>query len=326
MNELISVIVPVYNVEKYLKKSLDSISNQTYENIEIIVIDDGSTDNGYIIYNQCKLLDNRIKIIFQNNGGLSAARNTGILNATGELLMFLDSDDYIENTMIEILYEKMLKDKSDLAVCNFNIVQEDKKVEIIKNSCLFAEEEKRMDNKQYFNTLILNQNPVLVVSWGKLYKKKIFNEISFTVNKIHEDEFVIHKIIDLCTRISYIEKPLYYYLQRADSITGKKYSIKNLDSVEALLIRARYFIEKKDNYFAERTCEKAMAIYLQGYKQLNMEDKIVLKRMKELKRMYNEQFYQFLRITTNMRSRCICILFRINPYLLFCFRNKKSVK
>ena len=125
MNDLISVVVPVYNVEKYLKKSIESIINQTYKNLEIIIIDDGSSDDSYNVCKKYKEIDSRIILIHTENKGVSHARNLGLSKANGKYLIFIDSDDYIEDNMIEILYTNLKKTKSDLSICMYEIVKGD---------------------------------------------------------------------------------------------------------------------------------------------------------------------------------------------------------
>jgi len=199
----VSVIVPVFNVEEYLSKCLDSIINQSYYNLEIILIDDGSTDLSSFICDEYCSLDSRVVVVHKTNGGLSDARNTGINLATGEFFCFIDSDDYIDVNMIEELINLLSFHDADIAVCDFlevspnmdisKISLNNETIEIISN----IEELENLFSKNYLQT---------VVSWNKLYKKELFNNIRFPVGKLHEDEFTTYKIIFQAKKIVHTKK------------------------------------------------------------------------------------------------------------------------
>ena len=266
---LISVVVPVYNVEKYLGRCVDSIINQTYANLEIILVDDGSTDNSGKICDDYLNKDNRIHVIHKVNGGLSDARNTGIDESKGEYILFVDSDDYISNRMVEALCKSMLENESDLALCNFtyvdergNALQDKNKYSPIKNEVLTSYDALRrisgFPGSWYY-----------VVAWNKLYKKELFNNIKFPYGKCHEDEFIVHKIFDKCNTISCVEERLYFYVQRTDSIMNQKYSIKRLDGAEACAERTKYFLEKKEYRFASKALSAGMSVLAGAYDRLD---------------------------------------------------------
>ena len=237
-NDLISVIVPVYNTQQYLEKCLDSIVKQTYQNLEIILVNDGSIDESEIICQKYQKKDKRIKYIKQHNGGLSVARNTGIENANGKYLIFIDSDDYVNVHFVDELYSALINNNSDIAVCDYQKVYEKDADIYSKNTAVI---QKNVSNK--FDNLYNENSAVTVVAWNKIYKKEIFDKIKYPIGKIHEDEYIIHYILDNIKSITYVRAKYYYYYQRESSITGS-YSIKRLDILEALKDRAVFFENK----------------------------------------------------------------------------------
>lgn len=219
---LVSVIVPVYNVEKYLACCLDSIIGQTYQNLEIILINDGSTDSSGEICQYYAGKDPRIRVLTQKNQGLSAARNTGLDHMTGEYVVFVDSDDYISPNMVEILLSQILVQGVSLAVCNYLEVADDDdnaQFDIVPEdgTCPFQ----KMGRNDVFDTMGTNYGTKFEVSWGKLYKKSIFENLRFEVGKIYEDAFIFHKIYAQVDWICYVDLKLYAYRMSACSITRK---------------------------------------------------------------------------------------------------------
>ena len=240
---LISVIVPIYNVERYLEKCINSILHQTYRNLEVILVDDGSPDNCGKICDRYSDKDPRIKVIHKQNGGLSDARNKGIDVAEGEYLAFVDSDDAIMPEMIDKLYQRIVIDQSDMAFCGYK--QVDQKGNILSEVCL----------PDYllsgFDTLkeSYEKNGVLyTIACNKLIKRQLFQNIRFPVGKYNEDEFTLYRIIDQCKLISILRDPLYIYVQRDNSITQESYSAKRLDGIEASYERYCYFKRKGGKY------------------------------------------------------------------------------
>ena len=215
---LISVIIPIYNVEKYISRCLDSVINQTYKKIEIICVDDGSPDNSIKILKEYEKKDSRIKIIRQENGGLSSARNIGIKDSRGEYIFFLDSDDWLPLNSLELLYEDILLNKSDISVGNLIKVYPKKNKEIgLKNL-------KKIDYslKNYLEYSINKKNFTANVV-NKLYKTKIIveNKILFKEKILYEDFLFTVQYFIYCKKISVIKEAVYYYfLEREDSIVN----------------------------------------------------------------------------------------------------------
>lgn len=220
-NPLVSVIVPVYNVEKYLKRCLDSIVNQTYKNIEVICIDDGSPDRSIDILREFESNDNRIKIIRQKNMGLSSARNTGINMAKGEYIIFVDSDDDLELNMIDLMINK-IKNK-DLAICASSNITENS---IVQNSLKKIEKllPKNINGINYFKLVVANTDLFSASACNKMYRlKKIReNNLKFPVGKLHEDLLFVFKYLVLSNNVGVVSNCLYnYYNRREGSITNR---------------------------------------------------------------------------------------------------------
>lgn len=223
-NDVISVIIPVYNVELYLIKCLESVINQTYDNLNILVVNDGSTDGSSIICDAYAKKDNRIKVIHKDNGGLSDARNVGIQNATGEYITFIDSDDYVDKDYLEFLHDNITATSSDIATCKF--------ARFYSNSNV-AE---NTNNDQRFN--ISGAEALIEALYGsntslhaccKLYRMNLFNSIRFPVGKYFEDTGTTYKLFSISTKVDISTSAKYHYLTRVDSITGSKFSHKDLD-------------------------------------------------------------------------------------------------
>ena len=219
MTEKITVIVPVYNVEHYLDKCLDSLVNQTYKNLEIIVINDGSTDNSGIICQEYAQKDNRIVYIEKENGGQSEARNMGLDRMTGSYVTFVDSDDWVELDYVEILYKKITKYQADIAVGNYYSFNE---AEGMYYFHIFGDSyyEKVYDNVSIFENLYESQEMksfALISVWGKLYKADLIKHLRFDVGKLGEDGYLNQKIYLLAEKTIYLNKGLYAYRQREGS-------------------------------------------------------------------------------------------------------------
>lgn len=238
---LISIIIPVYNVEKYLPRCLNSVINQTYENIEIIVVDDGSTDHSGQICDEYAEKDRRIEVIHKKNEGLSVARNEGIINASGKYLSFVDSDDYIALDYINYLFDLLIMAKADISICGYrkfygnNVKHKEKKSKLI------------ISNREKALFDLLYQREKLSPAWGKLFRKELFNHIKFPEGRIHEDIGIIYKIFFEASLIVYGNQEKYFYFQRENSISNKGFSEKKMDYV--------FFTKECMNFFSIRLSE-----------------------------------------------------------------------
>lgn len=244
MRYIISIIVPIYKVEKYLETCINSILSQTFTNFELILVDDGSPDRCGFICDEYKKKDKRIKVIHKKNGGLSDARNAGLDIATGKYIGFVDSDDIIHPKMYEILFNCMSKSDSDIVQCNFKKIKNlDEIVDSLGN---YNGTFKEYDNKAAIIDMIDN-NKINVNSWNKLYKRELFETLRFPKGKIHEDEFLTYKLLYNSRKIAYINEELYYYYQNDNGIMNGSNILKRLDRIEALEERSKFFLENGDN-------------------------------------------------------------------------------
>ncbi len=225
----ISIIVPVYKVEPYLKKCIDSILQQTFTDFELILVDDGSPDSCGIICDEYAQKDKRIKVIHKENGGLSDARNAGIDIAQGIYVGFVDSDDCIAPDMYQSLMNDMITREADIAICGIiDVYESGEERPRIKSeiSCLMSKEEALEK--------MLNQYPFDTSAWNKLYKKSLFDGIRYPYGKLAEDLFTTYKLIDRCSVIVFNSNPKYYYLRRQGSIMSGSFNRKLFcDALEA---------------------------------------------------------------------------------------------
>lgn len=241
---LISIIVPVYKVEKYLDKCVKSILSQTYKNLEVILINDGSPDSCPDICDNYADQDTRVKVIHKNNSGVSDARNEGLNVANGEYIGFVDSDDWIDPKMYEILLMEILHTNADIAICDYALCKDNGLIygkampPELKNRCLSKEE--------LIYEVLQPYGGFFTVIWNKLYRKSIFDKIRFPSGKHVEDEFVLHHIVAASEKAVCKADVLYYYLQRNDSFMHQNFSLDYMDYGYALL--DRYCMTKKFNY------------------------------------------------------------------------------
>lgn len=235
---LISVIVPVYKVEQYIDRCVQSIVDQTWKNLEIILVDDGSPDGCARMCDEWARRDARIRVIHKENGGLSDARNAGMAAATGESIGFVDGDDWIEPDMYRLLVEQMERTQSDIAACGVEMVWEDgtppRRLTKAGGCVLEAEEAMRA---------VIEESWIQAPVWYKLYRTELVRSIPFPVGKCHEDVFWTYQAVGRAKRVVVFDTLCYHYLQRAGSIMDEGFSLKRLDALEGKLLRLRYIQE-----------------------------------------------------------------------------------
>ena len=224
---LISVVVPVFNVEKYLKKNLDSIISQTYKNLQIILVNDGSTDNSAAICAKYLKKDSRIELIEQENAGLSAARNAGIEKAKGEYLAFVDSDDSIDADYFEYLYKLIAENDADMSICGIRESFENGKERILSEGY----NDKNLSQADCLKHMLLEQG-YNCSAYAKLYKRELWNDIEYPYAKHYEDLGTTYEYVLRSHKIAYGAEAKYEYFIRKGSISHSKFSMKKLDIVE----------------------------------------------------------------------------------------------
>ena len=258
----ISVIVPVYGVEKYIHRCIDSILAQTFADFELILVDDGSPDNCPAICDEYAKKDNRVRVIHQENKGLSAARNTGlewtIANSESQWLTFVDSDDWIALGYLEKLYEAAIEKNVDISICNY-----------VQAEC-WTDSAQTPNAKAETCTpdaLYMEQYITSTVAWGKLYRKKCFDAIRYPVGKIHEDEFVTYRLLFAQKQIAYLPAPLYYYYANEAGITRSAWNPNRMDVFEAMQQQIRFFARTHRNEICRRNIYVYAVILLMQYDQ-----------------------------------------------------------
>lgn len=262
---LISVIVPIYKVEQYLERCVDSILNQTFTDFELVLVDDGSPDNCGVICDEYAKKDERIVVIHKENGGLSDARNAGIewalKNSDSEWITFIDSDDWVHIDYLEYLYNSAKKNNTDISVCHFERMSDiDNKIntKLPLSANVYTPED-----------FHVKENINAVVAWGKLYKKELWTDIRYPYGKIHEDEFTTYKLLFKCNMITVLDCELYYYYINPNGIMNSEWSVKRLDILDALENQIEFF---KKNHYSKALCDK-----LKLYIELLYKSNIIIK-------------------------------------------------
>jgi glycosyltransferase involved in cell wall biosynthesis len=240
---MISVIVPVYNVKEYLVACVESIRKQTYNDLEVILVDDGSTDGSGLLCDEMAQKDKRIVVEHQKNQGLSGARNKGIQLASGDYLGFVDADDTIHQNMYEILYDQISKNDAQIAMCDILYKTE---IEVDNIIGLYYKTETLSRNSVQKYILHPQFDTLMPAAWNKLYRRELFSTVRYPEGKIHEDEFVIHQILWQIEKLVWCHVKLYEYLKREDSITGNLKNQLKADKLEALWARAMFFRNKSE--------------------------------------------------------------------------------
>lgn len=229
MSDLISVIVPVYNVQAYLEQCLDSIIQQTYTNLDILLVNDGSTDNSLAICERYAQKDSRIRLInLAENTGLSNARNSALANIKGKYVTFIDSDDFVEQDYISRMYHELIQEDADIVISDYYQFDEQSGSYLIH---IFEQTREILSQTDIFNRLFDAKNDTYVVIWGKLFKTNLFSldyQVYFPKGRVNEDQVVSHLLYIKAKKIVYISDTNYCYRKRASSITGQNLSLKHI--------------------------------------------------------------------------------------------------
>jgi glycosyltransferase involved in cell wall biosynthesis len=255
-NPLISVIIPVYKVEKYINRCIDSVINQTYTNLEIILVDDGSPDNCGKICDEYAQKDSRVVVIHKENGGLSDARNYGIDVARGEYIMFVDSDDWVHPEIVERLYSGLILNNSQISMADY-LETDEIQVDISPiSSCDYEV----YNPKRFFEEIFWGKNAMGETAWAKLYKRELFENIRYPVGKIHEDTYTTPFLVSKAEKITVTREKMYYYYQRDDSIVHDTSKIHCFDRYESLACVMELFLKTK----YDGVYEKYLMMFMEG--------------------------------------------------------------
>ena len=234
---LISIIIPIYKVEQYLRRCLDSVVNQTYANLDIILVDDGSPDNCPQICDDYAAKDNRIAVIHKKNGGLSDARNAGLDICKGKFISFVDSDDWIDLNYVKVLFDLLTATNTDISIGNFF------KTDGTKKAPTFPIQHRTLNPTEAIIYCTRGSSPAFAISCSKLYKKELFDNLRFPVGKYHEDEFTTYLLFYKSASIAYTSQVLYYYYSRETSIMATQHPYDALEAFEQSYL---FFKEKKE--------------------------------------------------------------------------------
>ena len=246
MKPLVSVIVPVYMVEKYLNRCVESLVHQTYKNLEIILVDDGSLDSCPKICDKWAGKDKRIQVIHKENGGLSDARNAGIAKAKGEYISLVDSDDFVAEDFIETLLTTAIETQSDIVQCRYEYVAGD----VMTKDKEEQEDTKIFTGREMIAGFAWKDGAYNVVAWNKLYKRELFQQITYPKGRIHEDEATSYRLFYQADKVAFVYRYLYGYFTGGSSITRDSFSKKRLDWEWAVYERIRFLEEHKEGKLA----------------------------------------------------------------------------
>ncbi|SDB69130.1 glycosyltransferase [Butyrivibrio sp. INlla16] len=268
-NATVSVIVPVYNVEQYLDRCVNSLINQSYTQLEIILVDDGSTDSSGMLCDAFAQKDQRIKVVHQQNQGLSAARNSGLEIMSGDLVFFCDSDDYLNTDAIKSMVTKMYRDHADIVACGIMLTGDKEELFTNENCGMWSGHEAVIQ--------MMRTNNICTVAWNKLYKKHLFDAVRFPIGVLHEDEATTYKLIYKAKIVSFTPVPYYYYYQRNSGIMGEKISDRSHYYIDALKERVLFFEQNKE----DNLIQHSLISLLDGIKYIyrNTDDKKIKKKM-----------------------------------------------
>ncbi|WNW17349.1 glycosyltransferase family 2 protein [Lactiplantibacillus plantarum] len=308
----LSVIIPVYNVQSYLSKCIDSVVRQTFKDFELLLIDDGSTDKSGAICDRYARNDSRIKVIHKSNGGLSDARNAGIEIAQGDFIFFIDSDDYIHEQLFEALLHSARLHSAEIVECGVKDVPEnnvddcsgfDYGLEAAEAASHVYSHDEAVEN-------ILDYR-FKIMAWNKLYKRELFQSLRFPKGKLHEDEFLTPYLVDHCSKYVEIGLPYYRYVQRKNSIMSSQFNSHRLDILEAHEKRILYFSRKYDqqfddimNYHFFVACVNLKVIMGKYYKKSRVEI------------LFRQLFYHIIKADLPLSRKSKAIIYRVFPKIV----------
>ena len=284
-NELITVVVPIYNVEEYLDKCISSIVNQTYKNLEIILVDDGSPDKCPEMCDEWAKKDNRIIVIHKENGGLSDARNCGLDISTGDYITFVDSDDFLDENACSNMLNNILRYNADLLQAQVAYVTPIRT--IYKTNPMF----KVFDNKlEFIPDYMLNKNSIGAMACAKLYKKELFCDLRFLVGRIYEDAEIMHKILEKCNKVVIIPETVYFWRENIKGITHTK-NFKYYSDMILLYKEQVEFFFQKDKELSKKIFSNFYHYLIRTYFEVLVQknNQVIELVLDELKKIFNNK-------------------------------------
>ena len=320
-NPLVSIIVPIYKVEPYLRRCIDSIVNQTYTNLEIILVDDGSPDGCPQICDGYAAKDKRVVVIHKENGGLSDARNAGLDICKGEYISFVDSDDWVDEKYIKILLDIAIKENADIVIGCFEEILNEQNFKSTSNNNQYD----TFDSTELLCHLCKADLKGLMPSWGKIYTYNCFNNIHFPKNKLYEDAHINYKIYSNIKKACYTKNILYFYRIRDDSIMGKtKTSIHCLD---VFIERYIFLKNRKESSLIEAALKNLCWDVLFAYSQLsNNKEVIAFNTKEEALNKYREFVHEYISHGKITLEKIILIFFATFPSIYLLYQNFSPYK
>ena len=297
----VSIIIPIYNAENHLDKCIRSLLEQTREDIEIILVNDGSSDGSESICRSFCEKDRRVRLITQENAGVSAARNTGLDHAEGGLITFIDSDDHVEPDYIEYLSDLLEQSGSDIACCQHE------ETTVLPEACLIEGSEECL--REY-----LASNVIFPSVWGKIYRKELFDGIRFPVGKRFEDNYILFRLLDRADSVMVGNLCKYHYLSNSESFVNEEFSLTQMQIVDAMLLQ-REFIAGK--YPALSLYANALVVYAANRCLLKMADSgvYIKDEVRKLKPLYKSYGKDFLKGNSSISAKRFSKVARISPKL-----------
>ena len=313
----ISVIVPIYKVEKYIHKCIDSILSQTFSDFELFLVDDGSPDNCGKICDEYAEIDSRIIVIHKENGGLSDARNVAIDRAKGDYLTFIDSDDYVAENHLESLYFTIKNTGSDISIANITSFTDD---EFNDSFYQPVKEIKVLEKNEVFTTIY---QPC---AQAKLYKRNFFKDIVYPVGRLYEDTFIWHDVLAKTKRVTLTGNNTYFYLIRGDSIMHQEYKLQFTDIIDAIELRIKKLEELDLQDLANENRQFIYSRVGAAYAFLNASIPENKKRLNEIKEIYDREYPKLMSTTSNPKQKFRYWLLKTSPNLHTKLFGKKMSK
>lgn len=310
METAISVIVPIYRVEKYLPACIDSILNQTFTDFELILVDDGSPDRCPAICDEAAERDARVRVIHQANAGLSAARNAGIEIAHGEWLGFVDSDDYIAPQFYEKLYQTAQRTDADCVMCSVQNVDESGKS---IDSALMRVADEVKTGQEVLQKIGRDDVTPYLTAWNKLYRRKLFNTLRYPAGRQNEDVFVFAELFCQVQRAACVAEPLYFYRKRIDSIMNSAVTLRNLDEMWAYVNCFEHLQQDNEESILKETEKRVFAKLTGVYYRVTEEDRHSNKMKQAKKAQWNIAMRLMKQGQLDLRSLARTLLFQALP-------------
>lgn len=312
MQELVSVVVPVYNAQKYLQACVDSIINQTYRNLEIILVDDGSTDQSGMMCDEYAGKDKRVKVIHKENGGNGDARNTGYVQATGKWLVMADNDDLLHPQQIEILLNVAKAKNADIVVGNYKpITDEEQPVNTLITDEVYRKAEVLTESNLCDDEFLKKRSMILTTPWSKIWKKSLYEDVKFPKKSKHDDTWTTWKAYEKAKTVVFVDEILHYWRNNPQSF-GRVFDLSHLEGIDAYAEQLDYFIKNKKQRYVEIVLAEYTEMFFWCYNRM-CENKISLKPLRPyLKKM--KQYVKCLKVTKSLTMKQLIKYFYLVYY------------